>query len=63
MVDYFVVDVLQNVFNIDASETIRPMTHYVESPTDIDHLFDAIAYDKCKLLIIITETNIIKILL
>lgn len=45
--DYFVYSVLQNVFQNDARNATRPMTHYVDDPDDIDNLFDSVAYDKC----------------
>jgi hypothetical protein len=35
-------------FAADASESIRPMTKYVEKPMEIMGLFDDIAYAKCK---------------
>lgn len=37
----------QNVMQSDASPNTRSMTHYVESPQDIDNLFDNVAYPKC----------------
>jgi len=46
IMDYFVVNTLQNVFQSDALETTRPMTHYVESPSAVSGLFDNIAYAK-----------------
>lgn len=35
--------------NTDASATVRPMTHYVETTAEISTLFDNIAYAKCRL--------------
>lgn len=34
--------------NTDASATVRPMTHYVETTAEISRLFDNIAYAKCR---------------
>jgi aminopeptidase N len=45
-VDSFYVNVFQWVMEIDANRNIRPMTYYVESPENINNLFDDIAYDK-----------------
>lgn len=49
--DYYVVNTLQNVFQSDALDTTRPMTHYVESPQAVSGLFDNIAYAKCELIV------------
>ncbi|XP_053685993.1 aminopeptidase N-like [Sabethes cyaneus] len=38
--------VRETALNTDASPTVRPMTHYVETPTEISRLFDNIAYAK-----------------
>lgn len=48
LMDLFVVNTMQTVLDVDASATIRPMTHYVESPERISELFDRVAYDKGK---------------
>ena len=47
--DTFVIDTMQKVLREDIGLTVRPMTHYVESPVKINKLFDFIAYPKCKL--------------
>lgn len=44
----FFIGRTQNVFRIDEQAKTHPMTHYVESPSAIDKLFDRISYDKCK---------------
>jgi aminopeptidase N len=46
--DTFTYSKVQNALETDASETIRPMTHYVEEPQLVKDLFDDIAYSKCK---------------
>lgn len=46
--DEFVIDTLQSVMESDANPNVRPMTFYVESPSNIDRLFDSVAYSKCK---------------
>lgn len=51
--EMFVVETLQVVIIRDASRSIRPMTSYVESPTEVANLFDSIAYSKCKLIILV----------
>ncbi|XP_065073167.1 aminopeptidase N-like [Ochlerotatus camptorhynchus] len=38
--------VLQAALTTDASPTVRPMTYYVETPSEIGRLFDNIAYAK-----------------
>ncbi|XP_053685986.1 aminopeptidase N-like, partial [Sabethes cyaneus] len=38
--------VRENALRTDASATVRPMTHWVETPGDITRLFDGIAYAK-----------------
>lgn len=38
--------VREGALNTDASATVRPMTHYVETPAEISRLFDNIAYAK-----------------
>lgn len=48
--DTFVIDTVQTVLDVDASPSIRPMTHYVEDPESITGLFDRVAYDKCEYL-------------
>ena len=49
--EMFVTFTVQAIFQSDALNP-RSMTHYVESPENIDYLFDDIAYWKCKLNII-----------
>ncbi|XP_050068504.1 aminopeptidase N-like [Anopheles maculipalpis] len=44
--DLFTVEVIQNAFGADASETIRPMNWNAASPSEIAALFDTVAYDK-----------------
>lgn len=46
--DMFLTDVVIPVMEYDTNVNIRPMTYYVESPNNIDRLFDSIAYSKCK---------------
>lgn len=48
MMDFFVVDVIHNVFYFDSNEFSQPMTHYVDNPYDIDSQFNSIAYSKGK---------------
>jgi aminopeptidase N len=48
MHDMMVVNILQTVFNRDASESTRPMTYYLESQNEVERLFDFVAYDKCE---------------
>ena len=48
LMDTFVVDTVHSVLDVDANPKIRAMTHYVESPVEIEDLFDRIAYDKCE---------------
>lgn len=48
--DYFVVNTVQSVFQLDALENTRPMTFYVESPEAVSNAFDNIAYAKCELI-------------
>ncbi|XP_055532864.1 aminopeptidase N-like [Wyeomyia smithii] len=38
--------VRENALSTDASASVRPMTHYVETPSAINGLFDGIAYAK-----------------
>lgn len=45
--DMFVTDTLHYVMEVDANPNIRPMSYYVESPRNIDRLFDSVAYSKC----------------
>jgi hypothetical protein len=43
--DSFLLNVVQPALEYDGHD-VRAMTHYVESPDDIDDLFDYIAYEK-----------------
>ncbi|XP_055633119.1 aminopeptidase N-like [Toxorhynchites rutilus septentrionalis] len=40
------VDKMHNVFELDSLSSSRPMTHYVNSQTEVAKAFDNIAYDK-----------------
>ncbi|XP_058060786.1 aminopeptidase N-like [Anopheles bellator] len=44
--ELFTVEVVQNAFAADASETVRPMNWNAGSPNEIAALFDTVAYDK-----------------
>uniref|UniRef100_A0A182PEE9 Aminopeptidase N n=1 Tax=Anopheles epiroticus TaxID=199890 RepID=A0A182PEE9_9DIPT len=44
--ELFTVEVIQNAFGADASETVRPMNWNAASPNEIAGLFDTVAYDK-----------------
>uniref|UniRef100_A0A182JF00 Aminopeptidase n=1 Tax=Anopheles atroparvus TaxID=41427 RepID=A0A182JF00_ANOAO len=44
--ELFTVEVIQNAFAADASETVRPMNWNAGSPDEIAALFDTVAYDK-----------------
>lgn len=44
----FVTATVHSVFLSDSLLSARAMTHYVESPGNIDRLFDNVAYSKCK---------------
>ncbi|XP_037031041.1 aminopeptidase N-like [Bradysia coprophila] len=46
ILDVFVYQTLQYVLQSDAREQTRPMTHYVDAASDIENLFDGVAYDK-----------------
>lgn len=48
ILDFYVVNTLQDVFLSDERESTRPMTHYAESAEGVLALFDNIAYAKCK---------------
>lgn len=49
--DMFLTDVVIPVMEYDTNVNIRPMTYYVESPNNIDRLFDNVAYSKCRAII------------
>lgn len=49
--DMFFTDVVIPVMEYDTNVNIRPMSYYVESPRNIDRLFDNVAYSKCKFII------------
>ncbi|XP_058117344.1 aminopeptidase N-like [Anopheles ziemanni] len=44
--ELFTVEVIQNAFAADASESVRPMNWNAGSPDEIAALFDTVAYDK-----------------
>jgi len=44
--EQFVARPLQNALAADALLTSHPITQYVDSPTSIRSIFDAISYDK-----------------
>ncbi|XP_062564986.1 uncharacterized protein LOC134227480 [Armigeres subalbatus] len=44
--DLWGVEVIQNAFSADASESVRPMTWNAATPSEIAALFDTVAYDK-----------------
>lgn len=48
ILDFYVLETVQNVMSSDSLESTRPMSHYVESPAAVSALFDNIAYAKCK---------------
>lgn len=49
MRDFFIIDRLHHVFYYDAAYYYaRPMTYYVESPQEIDNIFDDMTYSKGK---------------
>ena len=46
MSEQFVIDNLQYVFGIDALDSSRPINYPVETPDQINQMFDAISYEK-----------------
>ncbi len=46
MKEQFVIEKLQYVFGIDALESSRPINVEVNTPDEINGLFDAISYEK-----------------
>lgn len=46
MNDQFIIENLQYVFGIDALETSRPINIEVNTPAEINSMFDAISYEK-----------------
>jgi aminopeptidase N len=42
----FVVDHLQNVFQFDSTDSSHPMSHPVNSPSEIADIFNIISYSK-----------------
>lgn len=55
--DLYQTEIIHYAFNRDDKVDVRAMTYYVESPSDIEKLFDFIAYDKCTLESINLMTN------
>lgn len=47
LMDSFILNVVQLALAYDGND-VRAMTTYVETPDEIDDLFDDIAYEKCK---------------
>lgn len=45
LMDTFLLNVVQPVLEYDGHD-VRAMNHYVESPAEIEDLFDLIAYEK-----------------
>lgn len=45
-IQHFVTNELQPAFQFDAQQKSHPMTYYVESPDDIEDIFDMISYSK-----------------
>jgi aminopeptidase N len=46
MNDQFIIENLQYVFGVDALETSRPINIEVNTPAEINSMFDAISYEK-----------------
>lgn len=46
MNEQFILENLQYVFGIDALETSRPINIEVNTPAEINSMFDAISYEK-----------------
>lgn len=46
LMDSFVLNAMHPALEYDGNDE-RPMTYYVETPEEIDDLFDYIAYEKC----------------
>ena len=46
MNDQFVIENLHSVFGIDGLETSRPINLEVNTPSEIEALFDGISYEK-----------------
>lgn len=44
--EQMVVHTMHNVMKSDALQSTHPMSHYVESPNELENIFDNIAYDK-----------------
>lgn len=55
--EQFTVKVLQDAFQVDASETTRPMNTDAASPSEILALFDKIAYSKGKTVYASSKAN------
>ena len=48
MNDQFIIENLQYVFGVDALETSRPINIEVNTPAEINAMFDTISYNKGK---------------
>lgn len=48
VIQFFIVQSLQQALRFDAQPTTHPMTYYVESPIDVENIFDKISYEKGK---------------
>lgn len=46
MTDQFIIENLQYVFGVDALETSRPINIEVNTPAEINSMFDSISYEK-----------------
>ncbi len=46
MSEQFVIDKLQYLFGIDALDSSRPINYAVDTPGQINQMFDAISYEK-----------------
>jgi aminopeptidase N len=42
----FVIDQLQGVFQFDSTDSTHPMSHPVNSPSEVSGIFDNISYNK-----------------
>ncbi|XP_058065844.1 aminopeptidase N-like [Anopheles bellator] len=44
--DAFTVEALQTALLVDSASTIRPLSYWIDKPTDIERMFDIISYQK-----------------